>query len=206
MTDSPHIVILGIGNLLWADEGFGVRAAEALYAGWALPEHVEVVDGGTQGLALLPIVQSASHLLILDAIDAGLAPGALAVFEDDAVPAYLTAKKMSLHQTGFSEVLALAELSGQGPAQLALVGVQPVQLEDYGGSLTEPVRAQLPAALTHACRILASWGVTLTPRSQPVQEGLHDASLALSAYEQGRPSAADACRVGDARVLAQREA
>ncbi len=206
MTDSPHIVILGIGNLLWADEGFGVRAAEALYAGWALPEHVEVVDGGTQGLALLPIVQSASHLLSLDAIDAGLAPGALAVFEDDAVPAYLTAKKMSLHQTGFSEVLALAELSGQGPAQLALVGVQPVQLEDYGGSLTEPVRAQLPAALTHACRILASWGVTLTPRSQPVQEGLHDASLALSAYEQGRPSAADACRVGDARVLAQREA
>lgn len=205
MTDSPHIVILGIGNLLWADEGFGVRAAEALYAGWALPDHVEVVDGGTQGLALLPIVQSASHLLILDAIDAGLTPGELAVFEDDAVPAYLTAKKMSLHQTGFSEVLALAELSGQGPAQLALVGVQPAQLEDYGGSLTEPVRAQLPAALTHACRILASWGVTLTPRSQPVQEGLHDASLALSAYEQGRPSAADACRVGDARVLAQRE-
>ena len=206
MTDSPHIVILGIGNLLWADEGFGVRAAEALYAGWALPEHVEVVDGGTQGLALLPIVQSASHLLILDAIDAGLAPGALAVFEDDAVPAYLTAKKMSLHQTGFSEVLALAELSGQGPAQLALVGVQPVQLEDYGGSLTDAVRAQLPAALTHASRILARWGVTLTPRSQPAQGGLHDASLALSAYEQGRPSAADACRVGDARVLAQREA
>ncbi len=206
MTDSPHIVILGIGNLLWADEGFGVRAAEALYAGWALPEHVEVVDGGTQGLALLPIVQSASHLLILDAIDAGLAPGALAVFEDDAVPAYLTAKKMSLHQTGFSEVLALAELSGQGPAQLALVGVQPVQLEDYGGSLTEPVRAQLPAALTHACRMLASWGVTVTARSETVPVALHDASLALSAYEQGRPSAADACRVGDARVLAQREA
>jgi len=205
MTDSPHIVILGIGNLLWADEGFGVRAAEALYAGWALPDHVEVVDGGTQGLALLPIVQSASHLLILDAIDAGLTPGELAVFEDDAVPAYLTAKKMSLHQTGFSEVLALAELSDQGPAQLALVGVQPVQLEDYGGSLTDAVRAQLPAALTHACRILARWGVTLTPRSQPAQGGLHDASLALSAYEQGRPSAADACRVGDARVLAQRE-
>lgn len=206
MADSSHIVILGIGNLLWADEGFGVRAVEALHAGWQWPAEVELVDGGTQGLALLPIVQAASHLLILDAIDAGLAPGALAVFEDDAVPAYLTAKKMSLHQTGFSEVLALAELSGQGPAQLALVGVQPVQLEDYGGSLTEPVRAQLPAALTHACRILASWGVTLTPRSQPVQEGLHDASLALSAYEQGRPSAADACRVGDARVLAQREA
>ena len=205
MTDSPHIVILGIGNLLWADEGFGVRAAEALYAGWVLPDHVEVVDGGTQGLALLPIVQSASHLLILDAIDAGLTPGELAVFEDDAVPAYLTAKKMSLHQTGFSEVLALAELSGQGPAQLALVGVQPVQLEDYGGSLTDAVRAQLPAALTHASRILARWGVTLTPRSQPAQGGLHDASLALSAYEQGRPSAADACRVGDARVLAQRE-
>lgn len=200
------IVALGIGNLLWADEGFGVRCIEALQRRYEFAEHVSLIDGGTQGLYLIQHVQAADALLIFDAIDYGLEPGTLRLIRDDDVPRFMGAKKMSLHQTGFSEVLALAELSGQGPAQLALVGVQPVQLEDYGGSLTEPVRAQLPAALTHACRILASWGVTLTPRSQPVQEGLHDASLALSAYEQGRPSAADACRVGDARVLAQREA
>ena len=167
MADSSHIVILGIGNLLWADEGFGVRAVEALHAGWQWPAEVELVDGGTQGLALLPIVQAASHLLILDAIDAGLAPGELAVFADDAVPAYLTAKKMSLHQTGFAEVLALAELSGQSPGRLALVGVQPVELEDYGGSLTAPVRAQLPLALARALDILAGWGVYPAARQAP---------------------------------------
>ena len=205
MADSSHIVILGIGNLLWADEGFGVRAVEALHAGWQWPAEVELVDGGTQGLALLPIVQAASHLLILDAIDAGLAPGELAVFADDAVPAYLTAKKMSLHQTGFAEVLALAELSGQSPGRLVLVGVQPVELEDYGGSLTAPVRAQLPLALARALDILAGWGVYPAARQAPAADGLHDASLALLPYEAGRPSAEAACRVGDARVLAQGE-
>ena len=49
MADSSHIVILGIGNLLWADRGFGVRAVEALHAGWQWPAEVELVDGGTQG-------------------------------------------------------------------------------------------------------------------------------------------------------------
>ncbi|CAI6160825.1 Hydrogenase 2 maturation endopeptidase [Escherichia coli] len=64
-----HVVVMGLGNLLWADEGFGVRVAERLYAHYHWPEYVEIVDGGTQGLNLLGYVESASHLLILD-IDA----------------------------------------------------------------------------------------------------------------------------------------
>ncbi len=68
------VVVMGLGNLLWADEGFGVRVAERLYAHYHWPEYVEIVDGGTQGLNLLGYVESASHLLILDAIDYGLEP------------------------------------------------------------------------------------------------------------------------------------
>lgn len=70
-----RVVVMGLGNLLWADEGFGVRVAERLYAHYHWPEYVEIVDGGTQGLNLLGYVESASHLLILDAIDYGLEPG-----------------------------------------------------------------------------------------------------------------------------------
>ena len=66
------VLVMGIGNILWADEGFGVRVAERLYAHYHWPEYVEIVDGGTQGLNLLGYVESASHLLILDAIDYGL--------------------------------------------------------------------------------------------------------------------------------------
>ncbi|NJT35982.1 hydrogenase maturation protease [Escherichia coli] len=109
-----RVVVMGLGNLLWADEGFGVRVAERLYAHYHWPEYVEIVDGGTQGLNLLGYVESASHLLILDAIDYGLEPGTLRTYAGERIPAYLSAKKMSLHQNSFSEVLALAQLAAWG--------------------------------------------------------------------------------------------
>lgn len=92
-----EVTILGLGNLLWADEGFGVRAAEKLFEQYADNEKVDVVDGGTQGLALLPWLQQTEKLLIMDAIDFGMAPGSLAMFRDEQVPAYLTAKKNSVY-------------------------------------------------------------------------------------------------------------
>ena len=95
--DSPCIVVLGIGNVLWADEGFGVRCVEQLQQRHELPPHVQLIDGGTQGLYLIQHVQDADALLIFDAIDYGLAPGTLQIVRDDEVPQYLGAKKMSLH-------------------------------------------------------------------------------------------------------------
>ena len=198
---TDNIIIMGLGNLLWADEGFGVRAAEQLYARYQLPANVEVVDGGTQGLLLLPYVEEADRLILFDAIDFGLEPGTLKVYRDDAVPAYLTAKKMSLHQTGFSEVLALADLKGNLPASIVLIGVQPVQLEDYGGSLTEPVRARLEPAIALAVAQLQEWGVPLAPRLDG--ERLNHASLDMQRYEDERPSTEAACRIGDGRVLGE---
>ena len=70
-------LVLGIGNLLWADEGFGVRCVEHLNAGYEFPESVRVMDGGTQGIFLLPWVRSARRLLLFDAIDFGLPPATL---------------------------------------------------------------------------------------------------------------------------------
>lgn len=96
-----RVVVMGLGNLLWADEGFGVRVAERLYAHYHWPEYVEIVDGGTQGLNLLGYVESASHLLILDAIDYGLEPGTLRTYAGERIPAYLSAKKMSLASEQF---------------------------------------------------------------------------------------------------------
>ena len=152
-------LVLGIGNLLWADEGFGVRAVEALNDGWRFPEYVTLMDGGTQGLYLLPHVQSARQVLVFDAIDYGLEPGTLQVVRDDDIPSYLGVGKMSLHQTCFQEVLELARFSGKSPERAVLVGVQPKVLKDFGGSLTEIVRAKLPEALAIGLQALADWGV-----------------------------------------------
>jgi hydrogenase maturation protease len=199
-------LVLGIGNVLWADEGFGVRAVEALHAAWEFAPDVVLCDGGTLGLNLYEAVCSARRVLLFDAIDFRLPPGTLRVLRDAEVPAWGRAK-LSPHQTGFNDVLALAQLNGRAPETIAAIGVQPVVLDDFGGSLRPPVRARLAEAVTLAARELAAWGFPGTPRPPDAALApLHDVALALEAYEAGRPSAEEACRHGDPRVLAARTA
>lgn len=193
-------LILGIGNVLWADEGFGPRCVEALAEAHALPPGVRLLDGGTQGLYLLPFLEEAEALLVFDAIDYGLAPGTLRLIEGDAVPAFMGAKKMSLHQTGFQDVIATARLLGRCPPRLALVGCQPVELEDYGGGLRPAVAARIPAALALGRQVLAGWGVALEPGRADMAD-LADPSIRRAAYEGGRPTEDEACRTGDDRFF-----
>ena len=202
--DRCEALVLGIGNVLWADEGFGVRAVEALHAAFSFPAGVTLRDGGTLGLALYGEVAAARRVLVFDAIDFKLPPGTLRVLRGDEVPAW-GRTKLSPHQTGFNDVLALAQLNGSAPEAIVAIGVQPVELDDFGGSLREPVRARVPEAVSLAAAELAMWGFPGTPRTFGAPfEPLNAVSLALDAYEAGRPSDVDACRSGDARVLAQR--
>lgn len=163
-TTQDRILVLGIGNILWADEGFGVRALEEFHRLYRVPDNVTILDGGTQGLYLVQYVTEADRLIVFDAIDYGLVPGTLKLVEDDEVPKFTGAKKMSLHQTGFQEVLSAADLMGHYPQKLALIGCQPVDLEDWGGPLTEPVRAVIPRAIEIAVETLRQWGVAVEKR------------------------------------------
>jgi hydrogenase maturation protease len=195
------VLVLGIGNILWADEGFGVRCVEELHRRWSFPEDVLVMDGGTQGLYLVHYVQAAKRVIVFDAIDYGEQPGTLKLVRGDEVPKFTGAKKMSLHQTGFQDVLSAAELLGGTLEDILLIGVQALELEDYGGSLTPPVRAQLEPSLAIAVDQLAAWGYPATVRTT-APESLLLGGIDLADYEAGRPSAEDACRVGDSRFFA----
>jgi len=198
-----EVLVLGIGNLLWADEGFGVRAVEALHAVYTFPADVTLQDGGTLGLLLYEPVASARRVLVFDAIDFGLAPGTLRLLRDGEVPAWGRAK-MSPHQTGFNDVLALAQMNGRAPDAIVAIGVQPVELDDFGGSLRAPVRERLPDAVRLAAEQLAAWGFPGAPRQAGLPiPALNAGPLALEAYEAGRPSAKDACRDGDPRLLSR---
>jgi len=163
---APRVLVLGIGNILWADEGFGVRAVEAFHKAYMVPENVTILDGGTQGLYLVHFVNDHDHLIVFDAIDYGLEPGTMKLVKDNEVPKFTGAKKMSLHQTGFQEVLSAADFMGRYPEKLALIGCQPLDLEDWGGPLTAPVKAIIPPAVETAVRILKSWGVAVTARPE----------------------------------------
>lgn len=201
---TQQVLLLGIGNVLWADEGFGVRCIETLHQHYLFPENVSLMDGGTQGIYLVQHVQAADILIVFDAIDYGLEGGSLKQIHDAEVPHFMGAKKMSLHQTGFQEVLAMAQLLDAYPEKLLLIGVQPLELEDYGGSLRPAVKAQIQPAIEIALKYLAGLGIKAEKRLEPLaaEERLTPAQIALAQYEAGRPSADVACRVGDERVLA----
>lgn len=198
--DRTPALVLGIGNILWSDEGFGVRCAEALHERYELPPQVRLMDGGTQGLYLVNDVCEAERLLVFDAIDFGDPPGTMRVLEGDAVPRFAIAKKMSMHQTGFQDVLAAAELMGHSPRELVLIGVQPAELEDYGGSLTPLVAARLDAAVERGVAQLRDWGFTVHRRRAEAPP-LLGPGLDRKSYEALRPTPEEACRVGDIRVL-----
>jgi hydrogenase maturation protease len=153
---TPHRkVILGLGNLLYQDEGFGIHALRAIQAAIHIPEEVEFVDGGVLGMNLLPLVEESSHLLVLDAIDAGQTPGMILELKGEQIPLF-TAAKLSEHQVGFQEVLGLARFRGLLPTNLHLIGVQPQDLNS-GIDLSQAVASALPEVVYRASVALKAW-------------------------------------------------
>ncbi len=196
------VLVLGVGNILWADEGFGVRCVEQFARRYAEREDVAVLDGGTQGLGLVNDLADAKRILIFDAVDVGAPPADMIVVRGDEVPRFVAGKKVSLHQTSMMEVLALAELMASCPPEaITLIGCQPAELEDYGGGLTAQVAARVEEAVDAAAHELAEWGFTPAPLLSDADPSVAPEAVAWRAYEEARPSADAACRVGDARVL-----
>ncbi|MBD5627505.1 MAG: HyaD/HybD family hydrogenase maturation endopeptidase [Desulfovibrio sp.] len=166
MPEAPRILALGLGNILCGDDGFGIHAIERLYAEYDFPENVRVMDGGTQGQTLYGPVTEADCLVVFDAADMGLEPGSLAVREADGVPLWLGARKLSPHQSGFMEVLALASLRGALPATRVLIGCQPLRVE-FGESLSAGVRDAIPQAVELGLERLGALGAGMQRRGAP---------------------------------------
>ena len=153
------ILILGIGNSLMNDDALGVTAIEQLKARYTFPTGVTVVDGGTLGLDLLPMLEGIKKLLIIDAIDMGATPGELFRLQGEEVPRAF-ASKLSVHQMGVQDLLAVAELQGHVPEELVVWGVQPGSIE-MEMRLTPAVEAAMMPLLDGVVGELAGWGVEL---------------------------------------------
>jgi hydrogenase maturation protease len=150
-------VLLGIGNVLWGDEGFGPRVVARMMEAGDLPPEVDLVDGGTQGLYLLPLVQDADRLIVFDAVDFGRPAGEMVVLRDAEIPAFFGQRPLSLHQTGFTDVLAAAELTGRRPRAITLIGVQYADIDTWGGGLSPAVAAAIDPAIATGRHELQSW-------------------------------------------------
>jgi hydrogenase maturation protease len=160
-TKGRPTVVIGLGNPLMADDGLGLAAVARLQEAWQLPDGVEVVDGGTWGLNLLPVIEDAGQVLLVDAITTGTKPGTLHVLERTRIPRYL-ATKISPHQVDLRDVLALAELRGTLPAQTVAIGLEPEMVE-LTNTLTDTLRLRLDDLVAAIVGQLETWGVHCTP-------------------------------------------
>jgi len=155
----PQILILGLGNLLLRDEGVGLRALERLTTSYRLPAEVETMDGGTLGLYLLPYLEGVTDLLIIDCVQTDQPPGALVRLEGDAIPAALVLK-MSEHQIGLQELLAVSRLQGTLPGRVVVWGMGPAAIEP-GLDFSPAVEAQLDPLVRAVAQELRDWGVAV---------------------------------------------
>ncbi len=163
--DVPEILIIGMGNVLMQDEGIGVRAVEALENRYDLPPSVELIDGGTSGTELLVPLKDRKHVIVADAINTGAEPGTLVRLHDDEVPAFFQTK-ISNHQLGLSDLLAVLKVTGTEPENVTIVGMVPYHLENKLG-LSEESLARLDEMVLMLVDELSSIGIEAKLKSDP---------------------------------------
>ena len=156
------ILVLGLGNTIMTDDGFGVKVLTTLSSRYHFQGPVQLLDGGTLGLDLLPHLEEIESLLIIDALDMRDKPGKIFRIEGDEVPRAF-ASKLSVHQMGLQDLLAVAELQGHVPRNLVVWGVQPECIE-MCTEMTEVVAAAVEPVVTSVLKELQGWGVQYEER------------------------------------------
>jgi hydrogenase maturation protease len=158
-------VILGIGNVLLSDDGAGVHAVRILMDRLSNRPDVQVLDGGTLSFTLVPTIESAQRLIILDATQLELSPGSLHLFFDEQIDLLLSRRRLSVHEIGLRDVFEMMRLAESLPTERALIGIQPGSLE-WGTEPTPAVAAALQVAVQRVLGLLDVWPGISTPDSR----------------------------------------
>jgi hydrogenase maturation protease len=155
-TELMSILVLGLGNLVMTDDALGSRTIQELQKRYRFPEPVALLDGGTLGLDLLPRLEGIEKLLVIDALQMDAEPGAVFRLEGEEVPRAF-ANKLSVHQMGLQDLLAVAELQGHLPGQLVVWGAQSESIE-MGMEMTAAVASAMERILVAVIEELNRWG------------------------------------------------
>lgn len=150
-------LILGLGNILLGDEGVGVRVVEELGRRISFPPHIKLVDGGTGGYRLLPVISKARHLLIVDAVITGKEPGTIYRFKYGEIPENIV-HKMFPHEVNILEVLRTAEIQGSLPDTI-IIGIEPENISSYTMELTEELKNKIPDVIDVIIEQLKTAGI-----------------------------------------------
>ncbi|HUM03308.1 MAG TPA: HyaD/HybD family hydrogenase maturation endopeptidase [Thermoanaerobaculia bacterium] len=173
-----RLLILGLGNVLCGDDGLGAAAVLRLQERYVFPEGVTVLDGGTLGLSLLPYIEDAERVILVDAIRAeGPAGSFVRLSGDDVGPA--VASRLSVHQVGVVDLLDAARWTGRLPDELVLLGLVPQTLE-LSVVLSPALEASLPDLVERVAEEAQRLGFAPLPRTAPRPVGTHATSVPRS--------------------------
>lgn len=157
-----NIAVFGIGNILLSDDGVGVHVLHKLTGDYKFPDSVDLIDGGTKGLDLLPIFENRDRVLIIDAANFRKEPGTIDTVEGDNIPAFLSTK-LSVHQIGLPDLLFAAKLKNVMPEEICLIGIQPKSM-DTAAELSEVIGGQMDNLIEKVLQKLREWGVEAVPQ------------------------------------------
>lgn len=158
----PQVLVLGVGNILLSDEGFGVAAVNRLERDYAWPENVRLLDGGTLGLFLMPEIMDSDLLVVLDVVLGPGEPGTIYRLEGEDLRKSLSFRD-STHQTDLVDTLISCELAGGRPEAL-IIGIQPADCHTISPELTPGLSARLPEFCAKVVAELAGLGIKAAPR------------------------------------------
>lgn len=161
---------MGVGNTLLQDDGIGVHVTDFLKAEQSRHQssksessqpqstqhEINILDGGTIGLSLLPEIEDANAVIIVDASEIGEKPGTMRIFRNAEIDQQLSGKKRTVHEVALSDLFAAASIRGRCPAERALIAIQPGSTE-LGLQPTAEVEATIPLACEAVNNMTRRW-------------------------------------------------
>ena len=158
-----RILLIGLGNILLRDEGVGVHVIHILKERYHFGPSLEIIDGGTLGLDLLPFLETCDKVLFVDAINFGREPGYVGEIEDDAIPSAFQTK-LSVHHIGVADLFLAAKWMDLKLANMCLIGIQPQSIE-MGLEMTDCITDKLEELMDRVFQRLKGWGATCAVQS-----------------------------------------
>lgn len=157
-----QMLVLGVGNEKMGDEGVGVRIARKLNNSFVFPDAVEVVDGGIDGISLLPLIRTATEIVIIDSVDRSARPGSIFMFNSEEMHLADT-QQLSGHDEGIIEAINAATELGER-VDATIIGVQPKNIDKFGSGLSKPVTKNMNRVIEIILDLLAARGLTPEPK------------------------------------------
>ena len=156
-TSNPRkILVMGIGNTLQQDDGIGIHVTETFRSGHGAHPNLDIIDGGTIGLSLLPEIEDADAVIIVDASEIGEKPGTMRIFRNEEIDRQISGKRRTVHEVALADLFSAAAIRGRSPEERVLIAIQPAST-GTGLDPTPDVRAAIPRACEAISTLTHRW-------------------------------------------------